>query len=216
VTGAFSLILNTWKPYLNRASSDFDTRHLITVDSVYELPFGKGKALLNSNNWAANALVGGWRLSGIFRASSGLPFSFTEPGWTTDWQIESFGVNTGNVKPHQFLTSGGLPQYFSNATAINNGVYSGSPYRLPYPGEAGERNNFRGNGYLDLDAGLSKAWKFGDVGNLRFTWEVYNALNDVRFDPASISGGLTGGSLGFASTELTQVRRMQFSLRYDF
>ena len=43
-TGSFSEILNTWKPYLNRGVSDFDTRHLITVDWVYQLPFGRGKA----------------------------------------------------------------------------------------------------------------------------------------------------------------------------
>src|ERR1035437_8126344 len=34
-TGSFSEILNTWKPYLNRGPSDFDTRHLITADWVY-------------------------------------------------------------------------------------------------------------------------------------------------------------------------------------
>jgi len=38
----------------------------------------------------------------------------------------------------------------------------------------------------------------------------------VRFDPAWIGSGLTGGNLGIASKLLTQPRRMQFSLRYDF
>jgi hypothetical protein len=38
----------------------------------------------------------------------------------------------------------------------------------------------------------------------------------VRFDPFSISGQLTGGSLGIASTTLSTPRRMQFSLRFDF
>jgi hypothetical protein len=32
--------------------------------------------------------------------------------------------------------------------AIGNGIYFGSPIRLPYAGEAGERNNFRGDGYF--------------------------------------------------------------------
>jgi hypothetical protein len=38
----------------------------------------------------------------------------------------------------------------------------------------------------------------------------------VRFDPSSITGGLTSADLGIASSLLTQGRRMQFSLRYDF
>jgi hypothetical protein len=51
---------------------------------------------------------------------------------------------------------------------------------------------------------------------LKFAWEVYNVTNTVRFDPASIGDGLTGGNLGVASRLLTKPRVMQFSLRYEF
>jgi hypothetical protein len=215
-TGAFSEIINTWKPYLNRGSSDFDTRHLITGDAVYLLPIGRGKALLGNANRVLDEIAGGWQLSGISRWSSGLPFSLFEPGWTTDWQIESYGVVTAPVKMRRHFDQNGDPQFFDNPTAINNGIATGSPVRLPYPGEAGERNNFRGDGYFDVDNGLSKTWKLGELGALKFAWEVYNVTNTVRFDPASIGSGLTGGNLGVASSLLTQPRRMQFSLRYDF
>ncbi len=216
VAPAASEIINTWKPYLNRAVSDFDTRHLLTVDYLYQLPFGKGQHFLASSNWATQALLGGWQLSGIFRATSGLPFSLFEPGWTTDWQIESFAVNTAPVKLRKHLDTNGNPQFFDNAAAINSGVATGGPVRLPYPGETGERNKFRGDGYLGLDSGLAKAWSLHEMGTLKFTWEVYNVTNTARFDPQSIGAGLTGGSLGIASSLLTQPRRMQFSLRYDF
>ena len=215
-SGAFSEILNTWKPYLNRAPSDFDTRHLITGDWVYQLPIGRGALLGGGSGHLVNALIGGWQSSGIARWSSALPFSFFEPGWTTDWQIESYGVVTGNVKLHKHYDANGNPQYFSDPNTINSGVATGSPVRLPYPGEAGQRNNFRGDGYFNVDSGLSKNWKLGEFGALKFAWEVYNVFNTVRFDPASIGSGLTSGNLGIAGTLLTQPRRMQFSLRYDF
>lgn len=215
-TGAFSEILNTWKPYLNRGVSDFDTRHLITVDWVYELPFGRGKAVLGRSNRLLDAAIGGWQWSGINRWSSGLPFSFFEPGWSTDWQIESYGVQTAPIKMHRHFDANGNPQFFDNPDAINTGIANGTPERLPYPGEAGQRNNFRGDGYFDIDSGISKTWKFGEFGGLKFAWEVYNVTNTVRFDPANIGSGLTGGNLGVASALLTQPRRMQFSLRYDF
>ena len=215
-TGAFSEILNTWRPYLNRGPSDFDTRHLITADWVYQMPFGRGKMVLGSANKLLDGFVGGWQLTGISRWSSGLPFSLYEPGWSTDWQIESFGVVTGKVKMRRHFDQNGAPQFFDNPNAINNGVATGSPIRLPYPGEAGQRNNFRGDGYFELDSGLDKTWGLGEFGTLKFAWEVYNATNTVRFDPASISEQLTGGSLGVASNLLAQPRRMQFSLRYDF
>jgi len=219
-TGSFSDILNTWKPYLNRGPSDFDTRHLLTLDWVYQLPFGRGKALLGNSNRVLDAVIGGWQWSGINRVSSGLPWSLYEPGWTTNWQIESYGVLTGPVKLRRHFDANGNPQYFDNPTAINNGIScggcGGGNVRLPYPGEAGERNNLRGDGYFDIDTGINKSWKFGEYGALKFGWETYNVTNTVRFDPASIGSGLTGGNLGIASTLLTQPRRMQFSLRYDF
>lgn len=216
---AISSIINTWKTYLNRAVSDFDTRHLLTVDGVYQLPFGRGQAFAKDANRLTNALIGGWQLSGINRTTSGLPFTLFEPGWTTNWQQEGYGVVTGKVKMRRHFDSSGNPQFFDNAAAINSGVTSGSPVRLPYPGEAGERNNFRGDGYFDIDSGLAKSWglnTFGEQGSLKFAWEVYNVTNTVRFDPNSIGSGLTSGNLGIADALLTQPRRMQFSLRYDF
>jgi hypothetical protein len=218
--GAFSLILNTWKPYLNRGNSDFDTRHLITTDWVYQLPFGTGKLIGGGANHLENAIIGGWQWSGIQRWTSGLPFSFSEPGWTTDWQIESFGVTTGKVPMHRHFDSAANPQFFSNPTAINNDVAcggcNGGNVRLPYPGEAGMRNNFRGDGYFNIDTGINKSWTLGEFGTIKFAWETYNVTNTVKFDPASIGGQLTSGNLGIATSELTVPRRMQFALRYDF
>jgi hypothetical protein len=217
-TGSFSAILNTWKPYLNRASSDFDTRHLVTVDWVYALPFGRGKAVAKNANGLADAFIGGWQWSGINRWSSGLPFSLIEPGWTTDYQISSFGVLTAPVKMRKHYDQNHNPQFFDNPEAINAGVATGSPIRLPYPGEAGPRNNFRGDGYFDIDSGLAKTWKVRDFGAIHFEWEVYNVTNSVRFDvgPANLGRRLTVGNLGVSSVTLSVPRRMQFALRFDF
>lgn len=213
---ALSSLINTWRPSYNRAVSDFDTRHLLTVDGVYQLPFGRGRAFMGNPNKVADFFLGGWQLSGINRTTSGLPFTLFEPGFTTNWQQEGYGVVTGPVKMRRHFDSNGNPQFFDNAAAINAGVTSGSPVRIPYPGEAGQRNNFRGDGYFDIDAGLAKSWSLREYGNLKFDWETYNATNTVRFDPNSIGSGLTSGNLGVASSLLTQPRRMQFALRYDF
>ena len=218
--GAFSYILNTWHPEYNRGSSDFDTRHLVTFNWLYQVPFGRGQALLGKSNALADAIVGGWQLSGIGRWTSGLPFSFYEPGWTTNWEIESFGVQSGPLKAHKRYDADGNPQYFDNPDAINSNVYcggcNGGNMRLPYPGEAGQRNPFRGDGFFNVDSGLAKTWKIREMGSLKFAWEVYNVFNSVRFDPAYINTGLTGGQLGVATSALTVSRRMQFGMRFDF
>jgi hypothetical protein len=217
-TGEFNFdnVINTWKPKLNRGVSAFDTHHLITADWVYLLPFGRGRSYAGNVNNLLDFFIGGWQWSGINRWSSGLPFSVFEPGWSTDWQIESFGVNVGNIKTHKHIDQNGNPQFFADPAAINAGTSTGGPIRLPYPGEAGQRNNFRGDGYFNIDSGLAKNWKIREYGTLKFAWEVYNVSNAVRFDPASIDQGLTDGQLGIASRLLTQPRRQQFSLRFDF
>jgi len=224
-TGAFSELTNTWKPWQARGSSDFDTRHLITANWVYQLPFGRGKMIGGGVNHLVDAFIGGWQWSGISRWTSGLPFSLFDPGWSTNWQIESFGVETGAVKIHKHYDSAGNPQYFAGndddgANNINNNIAcggcNGGNVRLSYPGEAGMRNSFRGDGLFDVDSGVSKSWGFGEYGTLKFGWEVYNATNTVRFDAASVGSGLTGGNLGIANSTLSVPRRMQFSLRYDF
>jgi hypothetical protein len=214
-----SAIQNSWNPKLNKAVSDFDTRHLITVDWVYAIPVGRGKAVLSSANHFLDAVVGDWQLSGLSRWASGLPFSVTEPGYTTNWQQGGSGVLTAPVKVHRHLVNG-IPQVFAgdSAKAINNGVSTGSPIRLPYPGEAGQRNAFRGDGYFDIDSSLARTWKLHEEVKLKFAAEVYNVGNNVRFDdsPLNLNGNLTQGTFGAYGGMLTTYRRMQFGLRLDF
>jgi hypothetical protein len=113
-----------------------------------------------------------------------------------------------------------VPQVFAGnqANTINNGVYTGSPVRLPYPGEAGQRNVFRGDGYFDVDSALAKTWDLHEDLKLKFAAEVYNVGNNVRFDdsPANLNANLTEGTFGAYGGMLSTYRRMQFGLRLDF
>ena len=214
-----SAIQNSWNPKLNKGVSDFDTRSLITTDWVYALPVGRGKAILGGANRVTGILLGDWQLSGLARWASGLPFSVYEPGYSTDWEQGGMGVLTAKVKVKRHIVNG-IPHVFAGetATAINNGVSNGTPIRLPYPGEAGQRNVFRGDGYLDVDSSLAKTWALREEMKLKFAAEVYNVGNNVRFDdsPLNLNGNLTQGTFGAYGGTLTTYRRMQFGLRLDF
>ena len=219
---SFSEILNSFRPQLNRGVSDFDTRHLITADWVYELPFGQGKAFAGSAGKAVNALIGGWQFSGLSRWSSGLPFGVVEPAWTTNYQVESGMVATGPVKLRKHVING-APNAFDDPDTLNNGIQNGFPLRLPYPGEAGQRNAYRGDGFFDIDSGLAKSWRITERQSLKFAWEVFNVTNSVRFDTSvSSSTGValnnvaTSNTLGSYASTLTIPRVQQFSLRYAF
>jgi hypothetical protein len=215
--GSGSYITNAWNPAQSRGVSDFDTRHLITADGSYLLPFGRGQAFGTHVNRLTDLAIGGWRVASIVRWTSGLPFSLTEGGFTTDWEIASYGVKTGNFKAKKVYNPGNIPNAFGTALAsqITGSVLTGSPLeRLPYPGEAGERNNFRRDGYFGADASLEKPFNITESQRVLFRWEVFNLSNSVRFN--AVSGSLVSGTFGNYSTTLTTSRRMQFSLRYSF
>jgi hypothetical protein len=214
-------IQNSWNPKLNKAVSDFDTHHMVTLDWVYVVPVGHGKAVLGNSNRLLDAVVGNWQWSGLSRWTSGLPFGVLEPGYTTNWQQEAFAVVTdpSKVKVHRHMANG-VPQVFAgnDASTMNNGIYTGTPMRYPYPGEAGQRNAFRGDGFFDIDSSLTKNWALPGHTKLQFTGEVYNVGNNVRFDcsPYNIGNVLSTGNLGAYSGMLSTYRRMQFGLRLDF
>jgi hypothetical protein len=218
-------IQNTWNPRLNRGPSDFDTRSQINADWVYDLPVGRGRQFLSSSSRAVDAVLGGWEISGLNRWTSGLPFTLESPAFPTNYDNPGMAIKVGPAPTHREIVDG-VPREFTAATAaaIGNGIYgSGSytgqiPLRLPYAGEAGERNNFRGDGVFDLDMAVSKSWALWEQVRLKFAAEAYNLTNTVRFDvsPNGLAAGTANPNLGIYSQPLSTYRRMQFGLRLDF
>ncbi len=213
-----SVILNAWHPEYNRAPSDFDTRHLITGNLIDQLPIGTGHLIAGNSNRLVNSIIGGWQFSGLVRWTSGLPFSLFSPAWATNWEEQSFAVKTGTVKLHKHIDASGLPNAFDKPDDITNGAIGGNPVRLAYAGEAGMRNNYRGDGYFDIDSSLRKTWTLYREHSLSFAWDVFNTTNSARFDTNTLDSGITdAGSMGEYQTHTLNLPRvMQFSLRYAF
>ena len=56
--------------------SDFDIRHRLAVNYVFELPFGSNKKYATSG--VGSAILGGWTWSGIYALRSGRPFTVSQ------------------------------------------------------------------------------------------------------------------------------------------
>jgi hypothetical protein len=213
--GAYSSqIINVYNPKGNRGPSDYDVRHAVNINAIDALPFGRGRFIGSNVSRLTDLFIGGWNLTGLTHWTSGLPFSSIDGlGWNTDWADQSWNVATAPISSggHSH-DSGGQPNAFKNQTAAINNI------RPPYASETGQRNFFRGDGYFGIDGGLSKTLSITERHQLKFAWEIFNATNSVRFDPATISNNPYGnpGSYGRYTSLLTQSRRMQFSLRYGF
>jgi hypothetical protein len=221
-----ALILNPFRQQDNRASSDFDMRHVINVNAVWELPFGKGKLLAGNAGGPLEALIGGWQLSNIFRWNSGIPFTtpYDANTWSTNWENQSATTLVTALSPDGCPTRNvATPQFFGGC--LNQAF---SSFRSSYPGETGQRNYFRFPSYIDFDFGLGKSWNmpFKEGHSLQFRWEVFNATNTQHFGENldwsrsgwGVAPGSTTPSPNFSNFKQIQgtPRVMQFGLVYRF
>jgi hypothetical protein len=200
-------------PYSNtayRGSSDFDARHNINANVLYELPFGKGKWLLKNANTVVNQLVNGWQISLIERYRSGLPSSVFYGGvYPTNF---SFGAVAYPIGAYTYGTSTydqkGNPSVFASTTAATNW--------LPmYAGTTGPRAVIRLAGLLNFDIAVAKSFQLPWEGQrIQLRGEAFNAFNNVNFyDPVlDATSSSTFGEYQYAQPG----RVMQFGLRYEF
>ena len=84
--------------HYDRGVSDFDTKNLLTLNFVDKLPFGTGQHFLGSAGPVTNAVIGGWQLSGIYRLSSGLPFTLYEQSFQTNLRLSRQGSGSRQIQ----------------------------------------------------------------------------------------------------------------------
>ncbi|MEP6925019.1 MAG: hypothetical protein ABI954_11190, partial [Pyrinomonadaceae bacterium] len=212
-----AFILNPIRQSDNYANSDFDVRHVINFNGVWQLPVGRGQWLLGNANKVVDAFLGGWQLSGIYRWNSGLPLysPYDDGRWATNWNVESSGVR---IRPVQTCPDGG-------SLFGCNRDYAYQSWRNARPGETGDRNVIRLPGYVSLDMGLAKSFKmpWGENHKLQVRAEAFNVTNTQNF------GSVTNLTIELDPQNATapsdwwnfsaiqgSPRVMQFGFRYSF
>jgi hypothetical protein len=204
-----------------RSVSDFDVRHVINANGIWQLPIGRGR-WLNTDSGFANAVIGDWQLSGIFRWNSGLPVSapLDFGGWPTNWNRRNMTVLTQPLESSPTRGGNGrAPNLFSNPEAAYRS------FRSAGPGESGSRNVLRYPGYVVLDMGLAKSWSmpWSEGHKLQIRWDVFNVTNTQRL--TAINEWVQGTDPQLSSPQpnwgdLVRIqgtpRVMQFGFRYSF
>ncbi len=199
-SGAFggAFILNPLRQRDSYSNSDFDVRHIINANAVWEMPFGRGRRFFSGAGNFANAIIGGWQLGGIFRWNSGLPiFSpYDDARWATNWNAQSSGVRLKDVKTCP--TQGGK---LFGACLFD----SYKSWRGAFPGETGDRNVLRLPGYVNLDMGLSKSFDlpWSENQKLQIRFEAFNVTNTQRM--GNIDSSRSGFGLQLDPDKITSV-----------
>ena len=166
VFGGFS---DPIKPTLDYGSGDWDVRHNFTADVVYSLP-----ALANSNSLERDAL-GGWQVSSIFQARTGLPVN---PQLVSGF----FGIP---IRPDYVQgQSAYLPNYSWPTSSYNINAFMVEPN---YDGSWGTvtenlgRNSLRGPGFFQWDFSAMKNFAITERLKLQFRADLFNILNHPNF-----------------------------------
>lgn len=211
-------IKNSWDPRGNKGLSDFDARHQMNANWTYELPFGQGKKFGSGMKGIANAIAGGWAISGLFRWANGYPFTVNNgANWATNWQLGGNSVYIGPT-PEIGTFLSGTADSSKYPNMFKDPAQAKKSWRYALPGESGTRNNLVGPGYFGIDMGVAKAWKVREGQNLKFRFEVFNVTNTPVMDGSNYAVGpsLSSSSFGKYNETLTKPRIMQFALRYEF
>jgi hypothetical protein len=214
----------------DRASGVWDARQVINGNAVYELPFGKGKPLLNDGG-AAGAILGNWELTTTALARTGFPVNVLLPSSFTALDGAS-GTLRPDLVPGVSLTP---PGGSTIAEWINPAAFA-----LPPTTAAGTafgtapRDLFRGPGTWQVDLGIAKRISLTERSSLEFRSEFFNIFNHPQLGPPQVtcdvsSSSPTGCPTGFGSiistvnttTPISPVgsgtpREIQFALRLAF
>jgi hypothetical protein len=196
---------------LNRASSTFDQRHSLAISYVYSFPFFKGASGL------AHTLLGGWQMSGITVAQTGVPFSINNNTTYGDNAGVGNAEGTGS-RPDQIGNPSSVTaaqQQAVDSTSFGKLYYNPAAFALPTGltfGNVG-RDSLYLPGRLNFDWGLFKEFAINERSGFDFRWENFNLFNHTQFN--SIDTGFNDSS--FLQLNGTHdPRRMQFGLRFYF
>jgi hypothetical protein len=179
---------NALTPLLDWGNSNYDVRHRVVISPIWETPWFKSGA-----GWKTQVL-GGWTISSIFTAHTGIPFSVFDYSNSFNFYtpfrlipatpITSF--HTGAAVPSGDPASCPDPNLRCQFTVMTFPVpASSAPLDPalgisdfgPYPANMTRRNAFRGPGAWNDDLAIAKDFRLTERFRLQFRAEAFDALN---------------------------------------
>ena len=197
----------------DRANSDYVRRHSMSSNSTWELPVGRGRKFGSSLSGWLGSVTGGWRLSGIWRYSTG---RYLTPAFT---QTGSFQNN--NRPDVVYGISPNLPRDQRSASHwFNPKAFAVPPAAdpvtgLPRFGNAG-RNIVGGPGQNIFDGSLGKTFPIrSERRRIVFRMDMFNLLNHPNWTnpDMNISNVNTVATINNIKGTM---RQAQFSVEFQF
>ena len=217
---------DTWQNVLcrtcERGAADFDVRQNFTASTIWNLPVGNGRRFLANGSRTVNALLGGWQLSGIGQARTGLPMNISYSRSSSP-SVSPYGISSG-LRPNLVP---GQPIYLSGNAATGGLLWlNPAAFSAPANGTWGNlaRNAVTAPGIWQIDSSLEKRFPVSERIAIRFRADIFNLLNRAQIGKPNVKWtGPTNTNFGIITAPYTTSavgtgtpRQMQFSLRLEF
>jgi outer membrane receptor protein involved in Fe transport len=185
-----------------RSLSTDDVRHRFNASYVLPLPFGPGQRFGTDMRGAAEQIVGGWELSGIFRASSGNPLTAQLT------RVSGASANTWD-RPNQVSDP-------NRDSPTPDAWWNKSAFTVPAAGAFGNagRNTLIGPGNVTFDFNILKNFDVTEAQKLQFRFEFFNLFNQANFQTSGAQNP-EASSFG-AIVSALPARQIQLGLKYFF
>jgi hypothetical protein len=205
--------VNSFDLRSNRASSNFDQRHLFSFSFVYDLPLAHALSMLRQygtynpdappvSSRIAHFLLDGWQVSGVAIHQSGTPFSVINGGSSTGVSVlDNAGVANGTGAgsypdvvgdPTTRPPDGGHNALSFGPLLLNPNAFA-APRGLTF-GTAG-RNFLRNPGRTNLDMALLKQFHVFGERTIEVRMEAFNVFNHTQFRIYDPDLGNTGSNI---------------------
>ena len=185
--------------------SDFDVRHRLVINWLWEVPF------FRESSGMAGVLVGGWQINGVTALQSGFPFNVnTTLSYAAGGDYNGDGVN--NDRPN--LPSFGLTPPSTDQQAYRDGLFVAADFPRPSVLGTLPRNAYLGPGFASTDLSLFKDFKL-PVHNARIQVraEAFNVFNRINLQRPN--GNMAQATFG-RSTQSFAARELQFAVKLIF
>jgi hypothetical protein len=182
---------------VDRGLGTYDQRHNFNATFNYESPIGRGKTFF-AKSAIADAIGGGWSLSGILKLRQGFPLQITTGNSAAEGCITSQNAFQGscmpdynpNVLPNQARINGKWGRApGANASNIQTIQYL-NPNAFTYPDNNANSyklgniarsapDGLRGPGWKDLDLGIRRTFTVRDTESVHLTFQVEADVTNV-------------------------------------
>jgi hypothetical protein len=179
-----------------------------TVSLIWEVPFGKGRRFGSNAAPVVESVLGGWQVTAINTAASGLPINLTYS------PSSQFQVSTApNYRPNVSCDPVTAQGQRTTANYLNKACVS-VPTDPSHPWGNASRNLVRGYPFYQFDLGLHKQFAlWRESTRMEFRAEAFNLLNQTNFQaPNSNISSSAFGSI----TSTFPARQVQFAAKFLF